>query len=621
MPVIKYRHNNAKSLYDSLEYALRCQKDGAPAFGENVDTDASTAASTFKSVQQAYGFKGKQQYVSMIMSFSPEESKRMTMEDVNAFGVELTRKHFKGYQFVVGTHNDTDHLHNHIIINRIHPESGKLIQNKLQTNALRALANTMAIQKGLEVVKPDKTKRIDKEGYDLTQKRIKYDSYPFVKDLKQKNNFAMNYSTDFNEYATILSQLNVGVRVEKKNISYFYADRKRPVRGKYLGDQFERKELIKTFAVNEQRFSKHPELRKDMAGKINGFRNERRDHERDTSNIPMQPRLDAPEKQKANEKFVSPSRRSSRTMLASDRELSTVFFPISELKSAQQKSIPDYCKRNNIPLLSNQDGTFTLKGRDYVQIHESHWFNTKNSTKGSLVELVAIHKNVSFINAISQINNNPNLLLLERHYGKEKNDYKSFHIPITNRKDQKSSLESLHSLFKSHNFDQNKVNPFYESKQFQVKKDGTILMFSEDDKQGAYQFTKDSKDNWKKEQFGKFNSPFKSKSKNSSKLLVMTNPFQYIQSDKKMSSSLEKSDKSFLVMMDEDQDVLDKFIAGNKSVKAVQFLVPNSNKKSQSLDLFINKAKKHLNKFGLTVETTTQDSVEKSKDRLDVDFN
>lgn len=139
--------------------------------------------------------------------------------------------------------------------------------------------------------------------------------------------------------------------------------------------------------------------------------------------------------------------------------------------------------------------------------------------------------------------------------------------------------------------------------------------------QGAYQFTKDSKDNWKKEQFGKFNSPFKSKSKNSSKLLVMTNPFQYIQSDKKMSSLLEKSDKSFLIMMNEDQDVLDKFIAGNKSVNTVQFLVPKSNKKSQSLDLFINKAKKHLNKFGLTVETTTQDSVEKSKDRLDIDFN
>lgn len=621
MPVIKYRHNNKKSLYDSLEYALRCQKDGAPAFGENVDTNPSTAASTFKSVQQAYGFKGKQQYVSMIMSFSPEESKRMSMEQVNAFGVELTRKHFKGYQFVVGTHNDTDHLHNHIIINRIHPETGKLIHNKLQTNALRALANKMAVEKGLEVVKPDNSRKLDKEAYDLNQKRIKYDSYPFIKDLKQKNTFAMSYSTNFNEYATILSQLDVGIRVEKKNISYFYAYRKRPVRGKYLGDQFERNELIKTFAVNEQKFSRHPELRKNMAGKINGFRNERRDHERDPSNIPMQSGLDASKKQKANENFVSPSRRSSRTMLASDRELSEIFFPINELKAAQQKSIPDYCKRNNIPLISNKDGTSTLKGRDYVQIYDTHWFNTKNSTKGSLVELVAIHKNVSFINAISQINNNPNLLLLERHYGKTKNDYKSFHIPITNRKDQKSSLKSLHSLLKSHNFDQNKVNPFYESKQFQVKKDGIIYMFPEDDKQGGYQFSRDSKDNWKQKQFGRFNSPFKSKSKNSSKLLVMTNPFQYIQADRKMSSLIENSDKSFLIMMNEDQDVLDKFIAKNKSIKTIQFLVPQDKNKSQNLDLFINKAKKHLSKYDLNVETTTQDGVEKSKDRLDIDFN
>lgn len=335
----------------------------------------------------------------------------------------------------------------------------------------------------------------------------------------------------------------------------------------------------------------------------------------------MQSGLDASKKQKANENFVSPSRRSSRTMLASDRELSKFFFPIDELKSAQERSIPDYCKRNNIPLISNKDGTSTLKGRDYVQIHDSHWFNTKNSTKGSLVELVAIHKNVSFINAISQINNNPNLLLLERHYGKTKNEYKSFHIPITNRKDKKSSIESLHSLFKSHNFDESKVTPFYEKKQFQVKKDGTILMFAEDDKHGGYQFTKDSKDNWNKEQVGTFNSPFKSKSKNSSKLLVMTNPFEYIHSDKKISSSVEKSGKSFLVLMDENQDVLDNFIAKNKFVNTIQFLLPANKKKSQGLDLFINKAKKHLSKFGLAVETTTQDSVEKSKDRLDIDFN
>ena len=74
-----------------------------------------------------------------------------------------------------------------------------------------------------------------------------------------------------------------------------------------------------------------------------------------------------------------------------------------------------------------------------------------------------------------------------------------------------------------------------------IKKDGTILMFAEDDKQGGYQFTKETKDNWKKKQFGKANSPFKSKSKNSSKLLVMTNPFQYIQENKKSKSFLEQS--------------------------------------------------------------------------------
>ena len=54
---------------------------------------------------------------------------------------------------------------------------------------------------------------------------------------------AKELSIDFNEYSAFLGAFDIKVRVEKDNISYLYPDKKRPVRGEKLGDNYERKSL------------------------------------------------------------------------------------------------------------------------------------------------------------------------------------------------------------------------------------------------------------------------------------------------------------------------------------------------------------------------------------------
>src|SRR5690625_5366196 len=50
----------------------------------------------------------------VIQSFKPDE---VTPEKANQVGLELAEKLAPGHEVAVYTHDDTDHIHNHIVIN------------------------------------------------------------------------------------------------------------------------------------------------------------------------------------------------------------------------------------------------------------------------------------------------------------------------------------------------------------------------------------------------------------------------------------------------------------------------------------------------------------------------
>lgn len=60
----------------------------------------------------------------MIQSFVPEE---VSFEEAHQVGIELCEKILEGkYEYVLATHIDKDHIHNHIIFNSIDVEEGKI---------------------------------------------------------------------------------------------------------------------------------------------------------------------------------------------------------------------------------------------------------------------------------------------------------------------------------------------------------------------------------------------------------------------------------------------------------------------------------------------------------------
>lgn len=92
--------------------------------------DVETAVQDFKAVKQLHNQEGFNQTVRLLQSWSPEESKLKTPEEFNKIGREWVESLFPGHQYVIRTHTDKAHTHNHIVVNTIHEETGSRIRNE-----------------------------------------------------------------------------------------------------------------------------------------------------------------------------------------------------------------------------------------------------------------------------------------------------------------------------------------------------------------------------------------------------------------------------------------------------------------------------------------------------------
>lgn len=120
----------------------------------------------------------------LIQSFSPEDN--LTPEEINRIGyetmMELTGGRFK---FIVATHTDKDHVHNHILINAIYRNSDKkLIWNYALERNLRMISDRISKMAGAKIIE----KRYSYRGY----KKYRESSHKF--ELKQRLYFLMQQS-------------------------------------------------------------------------------------------------------------------------------------------------------------------------------------------------------------------------------------------------------------------------------------------------------------------------------------------------------------------------------------------------------------------------------------------
>lgn len=69
--------------------------------------------------------KNDRKYYHIIQSFSPKDNDKLTLEQAHKIGEKFAEKNFKGYEVLVVTHKDKEHIHNHFVVNSVSLENGK----------------------------------------------------------------------------------------------------------------------------------------------------------------------------------------------------------------------------------------------------------------------------------------------------------------------------------------------------------------------------------------------------------------------------------------------------------------------------------------------------------------
>ena len=250
-----------KSTSRAINYA---EKRAVEKSGLNCDVDY--AKSSFKASRELYGKTDGNQGHVIIQSFKPDE---VTPEQCNQLGLELAEKFAPNHQVAVYTHNDTDHVHNHIVINSIDLETGKKFNNNKQAlRDLRDFNDDVCREHGLSVPEKD-TARL---RYTQTEKAI---ADPNTKSIAQyswkdeiREAIDQSKATNMDEFKDHLSQYGIEIaRVTPKSITYRHLDEDKKVRGRRLGEDYNKGGIEDGFERQIQRQQQEREYDNDIQPK------------------------------------------------------------------------------------------------------------------------------------------------------------------------------------------------------------------------------------------------------------------------------------------------------------------------------------------------------------------
>lgn len=110
--VINYVANDRKTLLQSGEKLV-----------SGINCSFHSAYDEFILTKHLHSKTNGRYFYHYCQSFSQEE--KVTPKTVHEIGARLAKECFEGYEVIVGTHIEKNHLHNHIIVNSVSFESGK----------------------------------------------------------------------------------------------------------------------------------------------------------------------------------------------------------------------------------------------------------------------------------------------------------------------------------------------------------------------------------------------------------------------------------------------------------------------------------------------------------------
>lgn len=169
----------------------------------------------------------------LIQSFKPGE---VDADTAHMIGEELADKHLKGkYQYIISTHIDKGHIHNHILFNNVSFEDYTCYNsNKRSYHEIRDISDELCRAYGLSVIDT-----IDKNKYreDPYASQTKYKN-TYRKQIKNDINFNIKTSVNYEHFVERMSEKYEIKRGKYTSYKHKTNGQKRFIRSRSLGDKY-----------------------------------------------------------------------------------------------------------------------------------------------------------------------------------------------------------------------------------------------------------------------------------------------------------------------------------------------------------------------------------------------
>ena len=237
---VKYVMNKEKttavSLQDALDYAANRDKTEQSCFESSYACTLETAFADMRQTKERWHKSGGVQGYHLVQSFAAGE---VTPELAHQIAKELADRVLGGrYEYVIGTHLNTGHIHSHIVWNSVSCVDGKKYRSnyKSYVTEIRAVSDELCRKYKLSVIDTENSKHVAKPYVEWLAEKNGQPTWRTA--IRQDVDEAIQQSLTWRQFLNALERNGYEVRMGRKYPVLRPPGKERFVRFKTLGKRY-----------------------------------------------------------------------------------------------------------------------------------------------------------------------------------------------------------------------------------------------------------------------------------------------------------------------------------------------------------------------------------------------
>ena len=237
---VKYVMNKEKttavSLQDALDYAANRDKTEQSCFESSYACTLETAFADMRQTKEQWHKSGGVQGYHLVQSFAAGE---VTPELAHQIAKELADRVLGGqYEYVIGTHLNTGHIHSHIVWNSVSCVDGKKYRSnyKSYVTEIRAVSDELCRKYKLSVIDTENSNHVAKPYAEWLAEKNNQPTWRTA--IRQDVDDAIQQSLTWRQFLSAMERKGYEVRMGRKYPVLRPPGKERFVRFKTLGKRY-----------------------------------------------------------------------------------------------------------------------------------------------------------------------------------------------------------------------------------------------------------------------------------------------------------------------------------------------------------------------------------------------